>query len=63
MASAVVRQGAVAGGVFALGLLLAAGALTIPSAAGYAGGGPNFPPWGVATGVLPDGRLGFIRSG
>ena len=36
MASMVVRQGAVAGGVIALGLLLVAGAITIPSAAGSA---------------------------
>ena len=52
MASVVVRQGAVAGGVLALGLLLAGGALTIPSAAGYAGVGPNFLPWVVAIGLL-----------
>lgn len=57
MASVVVRQSAVAGGVIALGLLLAAGALTIPSAAGYAGVGPNFLPWVVATGLLLCGGL------
>ena len=57
MASMVVRQGAVAGGVIALGLLLAAGALTIPSAAGYAGVGPNFLPWVVAIGLLLCGGL------
>jgi hypothetical protein len=57
MASAVVRQGAVAGGVLALGVLLASGALTIPAAAGYAGVGPNFLPWVVATGLLLCGAL------
>ena len=35
-----------------LGLLLAGGAPTIPSAAGYAGVGPNFLPWVVAIGLL-----------
>ena len=58
MASMVVRQGAVAGGVLALGLLLAGGAITIPSAAGYAGVGPNFLPWVVAIGLLLCG--GFL---
>ncbi|MDH4390079.1 MAG: tripartite tricarboxylate transporter TctB family protein [Aquabacterium sp.] len=58
MALAVVRQSAVAGGVIALGLLLVAGAITIPSAAGYAGVGPNFLPWVVATGLLLCG--GFL---
>jgi putative tricarboxylic transport membrane protein len=48
----------VAGGVLALGLLLAGGALTIPSAAGYAGVGPNFLPWVVAIGLLLCG--GFL---
>ena len=57
MASAVVRQCAVAGGVIALGLLLVAGAITIPSAAGYAGVGPNFLPWVVACGLLLCGGL------
>ena len=32
-------------GVLLTGLALAAGALTIPSAAGYGGVGPNFLPW------------------
>ncbi len=35
-------------GTIALGLGLAAGATQIPSAAGYAGVGPNFLPWVVA---------------
>jgi len=58
MVSAVVRQSAVAGGVIVLGLLLVAGAIGIPSAAGYAGVGPNFLPWVVATGLLLCG--GFL---
>jgi putative tricarboxylic transport membrane protein len=58
MASVVMRQSAVAGGVVALGLLLVSGAITIPSAAGYAGVGPNFLPWVVATGLLLCG--GFL---
>lgn len=41
-------QAAVGVGVLLLGLLLAAGALAIPSAAGYGGAGPNFLPWVVA---------------
>ncbi len=35
-------------GTIALGLALAAGAIPIPSAAGYSGVGPNFLPWVVA---------------
>ena len=58
MASVVLRQSAVAGGVVALGLLLVSGAITIPSAAGYAGVGPNFLPWVVAIGLLACG--GFL---
>ncbi len=58
MGSVVVRQSAVAGGVVALGLLLVAGAITIPSTAGYAGVGPNFLPWVVAVGLLLCG--GFL---
>ena len=61
----VVRQGAVAGGVIALGLLLAAGALTIPSAAGYAGVGPNALPWLVSVVLVVCGLWLFweARSG
>lgn len=39
---------AVGVGALALGAAMAAGALTIPSEAGYAGVGPNFLPWVVA---------------
>ena len=57
MASAVLRQSAVAGGVIVLGLLLVAGAISIPATAGYAGVGPNFLPWVVAVGLLLCGGL------
>jgi putative tricarboxylic transport membrane protein len=41
----------VGAGIFLIGLALAFGAISIPSAAGYGGIGPNFLPWLVA-GVL-----------
>lgn len=44
--------------IVAVGLGLAAGALTIPSAAGYAGVGPNFLPWLVSVSLVVCG--GFI---
>ncbi len=40
---------ALGAGVTLLGLALGAGALSIPSEAGYGGAGPNFLPWVVAT--------------
>jgi putative tricarboxylic transport membrane protein len=58
MASAQGTQTAVAVGVLATGALLAFGALTIPSDAGYAGVGPNFLPWVVASLLLLCG--GFL---
>ncbi len=45
-------------GVVLLGLGLALGAISIPSAAGYAGVGPNFLPWLVALALLVCG--GFL---
>jgi putative tricarboxylic transport membrane protein len=52
-------------GVLLIGLGLAAGAFTIPSAAGYGGVGPNFLPWVVSLALLA--CSGFIiwesRSG
>ena len=58
-------QTLVGAGVLLVGLGLAAGAVSIPSAAGYGGVGPNFLPWLVALGLLVCG--GFIvweaRSG
>ena len=41
-------QAIVGAGVLLIGLALAAGAVTIPSAAGYGGVGPNFLPWVVS---------------
>lgn len=46
--AAVRNQTLVGAAVLLLGALLAAGALFIPSTAGYAGVGPNFLPWVVA---------------
>lgn len=46
------HQTAIGVGVFGVGLLLAGGALSIPSDAGYAGVGPNFLPWVVAVVLL-----------
>ncbi len=58
-------QTGVAAGVLLLGLAMAGGALTIPSAAGYAGVGPNFLPWVVSIALTVCG--GFMlfeaRSG
>ena len=45
-------------GVLLIGLGLAVGALSIPSAAGYGGVGPNFLPWLVSVSLLVCG--GFI---
>ena len=58
MSALVPRQAAVAAGVVVLGLGMVAGAVGIPSAAGYAGVGPNFLPWVVALGLLLCG--GFL---
>jgi putative tricarboxylic transport membrane protein len=44
-------------GVVGLGLGLAVGAVTIPSAAGYAGVGPNFLPWLVSVALLMCGAF------
>ncbi len=48
---------AVGAGVLLLGLALAAGAVAIPSAAGYGGVGPNFLPWVVAVSLVLCGAL------
>jgi putative tricarboxylic transport membrane protein len=50
-------QAAVGAGVLLLGAALAAGALVIPSAAGYGGVGPNFLPWIVAVGLVACGAM------
>lgn len=48
-AAAIRHQTLIGAGALLLGALLAFGASSIPSAAGYAGVGPNFLPWLVAT--------------
>jgi putative tricarboxylic transport membrane protein len=50
-------QAAVGGGVLLIGLALAAGAITIPSAAGYGGVGPNFLPWLMAVALIACGVM------
>jgi putative tricarboxylic transport membrane protein len=50
-------QTLVGAGVALIGLALGAGALTIPSAAGYGGVGPNFLPWLVAVVLVVCGVL------
>jgi putative tricarboxylic transport membrane protein len=52
-------QTLIGAGALALGVLMAYGATSIPSAAGYAGVGPNFLPWVVA-GVLAACGLGLV---
>jgi putative tricarboxylic transport membrane protein len=49
-------------GVAGLGGLLAWGALDIPSDAGYAGVGPNFLPWVVATALMVCGGLLTLQA-
>jgi putative tricarboxylic transport membrane protein len=49
------HQTLIGAGVLALGGAIAAGAIDIPSAAGYAGVGPNFLPWVVALALLVSG--------
>ena len=50
-------QTAVGGGVLAIGLALAGGAISIPSTAGYGGVGPNFLPWVVALALVVCGVM------
>jgi putative tricarboxylic transport membrane protein len=54
---AATAETAVGVGTFAVGLGLAAGATQISSAAGYAGVGPNFLAWVVATMLLVGGAF------
>ena len=51
-------QTLIGAGVLLIGLGLAAGAVSIPSAAGYGGVGPNFLPWLVAVSLVACG--GFL---
>jgi putative tricarboxylic transport membrane protein len=62
-------QTLVGAGVLLLGLALAAGAVSIPSAAGYGGVGPNFLPWVVAVAltlcgvmIIREARTGGFRA-
>lgn len=50
-------QTIVASGVLLIGLGLAAGAVSIPSAAGYGGVGPNFLPWLVSIALIVCGAF------
>ena len=50
-------QTLVASGVLLLGLGMAVGALSIPSAAGYGGVGPNFLPWLVSIALIGCGAF------
>ena len=50
-------QTVVASGVVLVGLGLAAGAVSIPSAAGYGGVGPNFLPWLVSVALIVCGAF------
>ena len=59
------HQTLIGASAFVLGALMAAGASQIPSAAGYAGVGPNFLPWVVALVLMACG-VGLVvhaRSG
>ncbi|MBG9387480.1 tripartite tricarboxylate transporter TctB family protein [Caenimonas aquaedulcis] len=58
---AVRLQTLVGAGILLIGLALAGGAISIPSAAGYGGIGPNFLPWLVA-GVLALCGVMIIRE-
>lgn len=55
-------QALVGYGVVLVALGLAAGAVSIPSNAGYAGVGPNFLPWLVATALLLCGAFMIYES-
>ena len=62
-------QTLVGAGILLIGLALAAGAVSIPSAAGYGGIGPNFLPWLVAcvlalcgTLIIREARSGGLRN-
>ncbi len=62
-------QTAVGAGVLLIGLGLAAGAISIPSGAGYGGVGPNFLPWLMAVAlavcgvmIIREARTGGFRA-
>jgi putative tricarboxylic transport membrane protein len=51
------HQGLIGAATLVLGALIGAGAVSIPSTAGYAGVGPNFLPWLVAVVLMLCGGL------
>lgn len=55
-------QTAVGAGVLLIALALAAGAVSIPSAAGYGGIGPNFLPWAVSGALAICGLLLVVEA-
>jgi putative tricarboxylic transport membrane protein len=61
-AAAVRHQTLIGAGALVLGALMAAGAAVIPSAAGYAGVGPNFFPWVVAVVLLVCGGSLIVHA-
>jgi putative tricarboxylic transport membrane protein len=54
---AVLRQTLIGAGTLLVGAVMAFGAMSIPSAAGYAGVGPNFLPWLVSIVLMVCGAL------
>ena len=60
--SSILLQTLVGSGVALLGLGLGAGAVSIPSAAGYAGVGPNFLPWLVSVALLLCGGFMVVEA-
>ncbi len=60
--AAVRNQTLIGAAVLLLGALLAAGALFIPSDAGYAGVGPNFLPWVVAAALGLCGLMLIVHA-
>src|SRR6185295_11744650 len=55
--SPVLHQTLIGAGVALVGAAMAFGAMSIPSAAGYAGVGPNFLPWVVSIVLILCGAL------
>jgi putative tricarboxylic transport membrane protein len=60
-ASSALAQTLVGAGIVLLGVALGAGAISIPSEAGYGGAGPNFLPWVVAV-VLAACGIFIVRE-
>ncbi len=60
--SRALQQTLVGAGALLVGAVLAFGAISIPSQAGYAGVGPNFLPWLVAVVLLVCGLLLIVQA-